>query len=333
MKQVTNFPLYNGCLDAYGSMEALAQDCRELGLDGIEAIWDHAPYTQEMPPSELVVGYHLTFWSHWLDFYLGNHEALIAEYGNEDAIRSYYHGETADDMVRQFKADLQRAIDLEAEYVVFHVSDVSIPECFTYRFAHADEEVIDAAADLVNRILEGMDASMAFLVENQWWPGLRFTDPAMTRRLLDGIAYANKGVMLDTGHLLHTNTSLRTQAQAADYILQCFEAHGDLRSCVRGLHLQQSLTGEYVESRGYALPTNMPDAYWDRYGATYNHILQIDRHQPWTDPVIAGVVEAIGPQWVNHELSAWPRQAHNEAVATQMRALGLRDAAQYSNRD
>lgn len=325
MKHVTNFPLYDGCLKPYGSMEGVVADCNELGIDGLEVIWDHMPYTEELPPAGLSIGYHLMFWSQWVDFYRGDEQALMREFGDMDLVRDYYHGDTDDDMVALYKTDLQRAIDLGSEYVVFHVSEVSLEECFTYKFVHSDEEVIDAAAELVNRLLDGTDAKMAFLLENQWWPGLRFTDPALTKRLLDQVEYGNKGIMLDTGHLLHTNTSLRTQAQAAQYVRDCYDAHVEagLGDAIRGLHLQQSLSGAYVEEAGYKIPEGFFEIenYWDRYSKTYGHILQIDRHEPWTDPAIAEVVRHIAPEWVNHELSSWPREAHKEAVATQLAAL------------
>ena len=323
MKLLTNFALYDGCLDDYGSMAGVADDCRELGLDGIEVIWDHMPYTGELPPKELAVGFHLLFWANWVDFWKGDREAMLREFGDWDTTREYYRGETRAEMVSNYRVDLQRAIDLEADYVVFHVSDVSIEECFTYRFAHDGREVVDCAVELINEILDGIDVPCAFLVENQWWPGFTFTDPALTRRLLDGIAHDDKGIMLDVGHLLHTNTKLRTQAQAAAYVREMYEAHGDCASWVRGLHLHQSLSGEYVESQGYRIPDDLVGSYWDKFSRCYAHVLQIDRHQPWTDPAIAEVVSLIGPEWVNNELSAWPRKPHFEAVRTQLGALGV----------
>lgn len=323
MKFVTNFPLYDGCLRDYGSMKTVEQDCTELGLDGLEVIWDHNPYTEELPKNEQVVGYHMMFWSHWVDFWKGNRQALLAEYGDDEGIRDYYHGDKREDMIGLYQTDLQRAIDLEAEYVVFHVSEVSLEESFTYKFAHSDEETIDAAAECINMLLDGMDAHMAFLVENQWWPGLTFTRPEMTKRLLDRIEYDNKGVMLDVGHLLHTNTKLRTLQEAARYVTDCYEAHGELASAVRGLHLHQSLSGEYVENWGYRIPDDFTGTFLEKFSRCYGHILQIDRHQPWTDPCVQNIIERIQPQWVNNELSAWPRQAHNDAVRTQMTSLGL----------
>ena len=53
--------------------------------------------------------------------------------------------------------------------------------------------------------------------------------------------------MLDTGHFLHTNLDLKTQEEGVDYLNQMLDAHGDLVSYIKGIHLQQSLTGDYVK--------------------------------------------------------------------------------------
>ena len=132
MKQVTNFPLYNGCLEEFGNMAGVVRDyCEACGLDGLEVIWDYKPYTEELPPPGRAVGYHLLFWSYWVEFWNRDEQALVGEFGSADFIEEYFHGLTREDMVRQYKVDLQRAIDLQAEYVVFHVSEVAMAECFT----------------------------------------------------------------------------------------------------------------------------------------------------------------------------------------------------------
>lgn len=322
MKQVTNFPLFNGCLKDYGGMAGVMRDyCDDIGLDGLEVIWDHRPYTDELPPIDKVVGYHLMFWSNWVDFWKQDEQALVDEFGSLDFLDEYYHGRTREDMVRQYQVDLQRAIDLQAEYVVFHVSEVAMAECFTYDFKYGDEEVIDASIELINEILRDTQFKGAFLMENQWWPGLTFTRPEMTRRLLDGVEYADKGIMLDTGHLMSTNTKLRTQQQAADYVCEMYDDHGDLGEYVRALHLHKSLSGEYVEGWGYRIPDDYTGSYWDKYSRTYKHILQIDRHEPWDDPAVGRMVRHLDPQWINHELSAWPREPHMAALRTQRDAL------------
>ena len=304
-------------------MAEISATLKELGLDGLEIIFDYKPYTEEMPPADMPLGLHLMFFSHWVDFWRGNHDALMREYGSDELVRAYYRCDEPSGIVSEFRQGLQQAKELGAEYVVFHVSDVGLEECFTYQFAHSDEEVIDASIELINRITDGMDLECAFLVENQWWPGLTFTRPEMTQRLLEGIEYENKGVMLDIGHLMSTNTSLRTQAEAAEYVHQMLDEHGELSKAVRGLHLHQSLSGEYVEANGYRVSDGYLAAkdYWEKYARCYDHVLQIDRHQPWDDPIVGSIIERINPEWINHELSAWGREAHSEAVRTQMTAL------------
>ncbi|HAM16149.1 MAG TPA: hypothetical protein DCP91_09925 [Eggerthellaceae bacterium] len=128
--------------------------------------------------------------------------------------------------------------------------------------------------------------------------------------------------MLDTGHLMSTNTKLRTQLEAADYVCRMFDDHGDLGDAVRALHLHKSLSGEYVEGAGYRVPDDCVGSYWDKYSRCYRHVTQIDRHEPWDDPAVARMVAHLNPQWINHELSAWPREPHFAAVRTQRAALG-----------
>ena len=322
MKLLTNFAVYDGCLDEYGSADALDRDCTELGLDGIEVVWGDQGEVALVPNKDLVVGYHLLFFSTWVDFWIGDEATLLDEFGTWDAVRSCYEAETRDELVARFRRDLQRAIDFEAEYVVFHVSDVRMIEGFTYKFNHTDREVCDNACELVNRVFDGVNADLALLVENQWWPGFTFCDPAMTRRLLDGIAYDNVGIMLDTGHLMSTNTSLRTQAQALRYIRDCYDAHGDLARRVRGLHLHQSLSGEYVERTLGHVPADFTGDYIQRFTSSYRHILKIDRHEPWTDSGVADLVRHIDPEWVTNELSFSSRAEHNERLRIQLAALG-----------
>lgn len=65
----------------------------------------------------------------------------------------------------------------------------------------------------------------------------------MTARLLAQVRYPKCGVMLDTGHLMHTNPALRTPDEAVDYIHRILDRYADL-SFIKGIHLHQSLTGD-----------------------------------------------------------------------------------------
>lgn len=82
----------------------------------------------------------------------------------------------------------------------------------------------------------------------------------LTNLLLESIHYQKKGLMLDTGHFLHTNHKLRTQEEALLSLNQMLDEHEayfhsartgadgeDFLAWIHGIHLQQSLTGAYVE--------------------------------------------------------------------------------------
>ena len=95
------------------------------------------------------------------------------------------------------------------------------------------------------------------------------------------------------------------------------ERHGTLSQAVRGVHLHQSLSGAYVRKHTGFLPQNLPKTPIERFCASYQHILQIDRHRPWTDPAILPVLERIAPEFLTHELQAGDRAARFQAVRTQ----------------
>lgn len=324
MKQLISLAAVQSVMAEYGGPEGLVPACRALGCDGCELIWGGEDIPAGLP-EELIYGYHLTFYPDWLDFWLGDREMLARKYGGRAVWEAFYGGPAGPDtLLELYRADLERAAAVGAPYVVFHVSDVSIEEGYTYRWLHSNETVIDASVSILNDLLSGRSWPFTLLVENQWWPGFTFTQPRETARLLEGIHHADKGIMLDTGHLMNCNTALRTQKQGARYIRSMLDRHGDLSRAVRGVHLHYSLSGRYVRAHTGALPEGLPppEESGPRFGYSYSHILKVDRHQPWTDPVVRSLVDSIGPEYLVHELSAPDRAARERAVATQRRALG-----------
>lgn len=320
MDTLMSLPMTASVLTEYGDLE---EACRSCGCDGLEVVWGG----EELPctvPQALHVGYHLTFYPDWLDFWRGDRAALTEKFGSEEVWRSFYGGpEGRETLLRLYREDLDRAVTWGARYVVFHVSDVSVEEGFTYHWRHTHEEVIDAAAEVINLLLGDRAWPFDFLVENQWWPGFTFTMPDLTRCLLDGIQYENKGIMLDTGHLMNANLELRTQEEGADWVSRMLEEHGGLGSMVRGIHLHQSLSGAYVKAHTGSLPDPWPVDYAEQFCQSYQHILSIDTHRPWTTPAVRALVERIAPEWLVHELSAANRAERDKRLEIQSRALGV----------
>ena len=323
MIQSLNFPLSQYCIRPYGSWEALGKKVKALGLDGLEVIADPDDLAADVP-LDLVAGYHLTFYPDWVDFWRQDEKALLGKFHSWEEVEKIYRGRRPEDLMAQFREDLALAQRLKAPYLVFHVSDVSLEEGYTYRWLHSDREVLDAAIDFANQLLKGVEPTFDFLVENQWWPGFTFTEPEKTEYLLKNIDYPRVGIMLDTGHLMSTNQRIRSQKQGIAYILEMIEKHGSLAERIQGLHFHQSLSGAYCRKNVGEVPPDFPEEYFTAFAVSYGHIQQIDRHRPWTEPRCAAIIHRAAPKYLTHELSSGYPGGQLGAVKRQLTTLRRR---------
>ncbi len=303
MVQSLNFPLSRYCVQAAESWDSLEKKIKALGLDGLEVIADPDDLDDRVPLN-LVTGYHMTFYPDWVDFWRHDEKALLRKFHSWEAVEKIYRGLQPEDLMTQFREDLALAQRLKAPYLVFHVSDVSLEEGYTYRWLHTDREVLDAAAEFASELLRGVEPTFDFLVENQWWPGFTFTEPEKTAWLLEHINYPRVGIMLDTGHLMSTNWRIANQKQGIAYILEMLEKHGSLAERVEGLHFHQSLSGAYCRKSVGEVPPDFPEEYFAAFAVSYGHIQRIDRHRPWTEPLCAAIIDRARPKYLTHELSS-----------------------------
>ena len=320
MIQSINFPIAMSCIKPYGDWDALEKLIKALGVDGLEGIWDPDEIDDRFPV-RLLTGCHLIFYPDWLDFYRWNEPELIRKFGSLDILGRIYPGPRPEDLVRAYHEDLARAIRYGAKYMVFHVSDVSQEECWTYKWLHDDYYVLDASIEIINEILHGVEPTFDFLVENQWWPGFTFTDPKQTEYLLSRINYPRVGIMLDTGHLMNTNPALRSQEEGAEYILKQYRAHGELGKAVLGMHFHQSLSGEYVRGHVGIYPESVPRDFFEGFSVNYFHVQHIDRHDPWTVPEAGKIVHEIAPKYLTHELIGKENCPQLTATKLQLEAI------------
>ncbi len=292
------------------------------GFDGVE-LMVYGEDERNLILPENVVGLHMSSFYCWLDFWQGNIGRCLQEFGTEETVYACYGGETRQALIDRFRADLANAQRYGAEYMVYHIADSNSLETLTGQYAHSDEEVIDAACELINTALNGVTDGPLLLLENLWEPGLTFTHPAMTARLLNGIRYPNKGIMLDTGHLLHTDLSLRTQKAGVEYIHRRLDEHGELCRWIRGIHLNQSLTGAYMR-RVRANPPELAEDYNAKMGQLFEYVFQADQHKPFVAPGVLGLIERIAPEYLTFEFISNDLNQHKSMLSRQFRALGWR---------
>ena len=320
MKRTFNLTTYSEDLDRYRDREDLLSALD--GFDGLE-LMHCGEDSRGVIPREKIVGVHLCFFPYWYDLYTGDLAACVRNLGSLEAVRACYGGNTPEDLVAAYRQDIDRAKAEGAEYVVFHVSDCADKELFTLRYTHTSREVTAAAVDLLNRLFPESDGDLILLLENLWHPGLTLTEPEVTRQLLSEVRYRNKGILLDTGHLMHTDLSLRTQEEALAYLRRCIEVQGEeVRRAIRGIHLHQSLTGEYM-ARVAADPPSLSDDPEKRMEQVYTHAFACDQHKPFTCPGVRAFIDWIDPEYLTFEFISRSRAEQEAMLREQLNALNM----------
>ena len=298
MKFLMNFTTSPDDVKRYSSAGDLREYYQKYGLNGLEVMplsyqEDHIWREPELCPviePDMVTGVHACCISDWM----GLDRAFLLEH---------------------YRKDLDYAQAMRAEYVVFHVTQVTDEEVYTYQMKHTDEEVIDAACDFINELLKKEDYSFWFLMENLWWPGLTFRSPACTRRLLDGIHYEKKGLVLDTGHFMHTDLELVSQEEALFSLNRMLDIHEEVLRYIKGVHIHQSLTGPYVKN--WLKEDNIiPEDQEECFCRLYEHIFAIDRHEPFTACGIKEFIQRISPLYVTLEYITRGREEHASYLET-----------------
>lgn len=288
------------------------------GLDGIEFMCC-APWDKAMFPTAYIHGMHLWFWPDWLDFWRDRKADLRRDFGTEDNISRVF-GVSRAEWLEKWRSNIRQAVQCGAEYVVFHVANARASEMYGRHFVHSADEVIACTIELSNAIMQELPEDMLLLYENLWWPGLTFVEPELAARLLQGTRHKHTGFMLDTGHLMNTNTHLQDEEQGVAYILQVIEQLGSLAGKIYGLHLHQSLSGCFVRQMLTAKVDTPLSAK-----QVMDYVLRVDQHQPWHIPAVRRVMDRIQPAYLVHEFvpSSW--EDWNKKVSIQRQALLYKD--------
>ena len=298
---------------------ALSSFLASEGLDGIELL-PCGPWNPALHPAELVRGVHLRYWPSWAVFFLGDEAVLRREFPRPEDVRAYYGADRPEEWLSLLRDHIREAVEPKPEYLVFHVADAPSYGLYSRQFPYDDAKVADTAVSLLNEVTDALPEDCWLLLENLWWPGLTLTDPEIAERLLLGLRHRRTGFMLDVGHLMHTELSLSDEEEAADYVVDVYRRLGSLGEAVKGLHLHQSLTGDFVrrmmrEHAGESGPLS-PEACMD-------YVLTMDAHLPFRSMAARRIVEEVRPDYLVHEFMPVSREDWEGKIRTQRRALGF----------
>lgn len=318
MKRIMNITTCGEDLLRYRDNADLRAFLRSFDLDGLEVL-QAGDDLHGILTAEDTVGVHLRYFAAWMDLWTGNEERLLEEFGSRDVWQGVYGGDGREALIRAFRENIRFANTLRPEYLVFHVSECTMAESMRRRYHYSDEQVIDAAIELVNSICDEIEGEPWLLFENLWYPGLTMLRPEMTERLLQGVRYPKCGIMLDIGHLMHTNTALRSADEAVDYFHTVLDRLGDLSS-IKGVHLHQSLSGAYAEELMQTWQP-APGPYHEQMWSIMGHIFTIDTHRPFTSPRIREVLDRLPLAYLVLEQITADRAEHEQLLAQQTEVL------------
>lgn len=324
MKRLVNTSNWDGDLDRFGKdSTAVDKFLSKFKMDGIEFI-QCGDIDFGRIDRKNIVGLHLPYYAMCMDLFNNDINGMAKTFGSLEISREFYNGDR-EDVVRQYKNQLKLAKELNAEYVVFHVSHVLIEDCYNYKYDYNDEQVIDATIKFINDVLDGEQYDFYFLLENLWWPGLTLLNDELTKKLIDKVNYGKKGLMLDTGHLINTSTDVTNENQAIEYIVNTLTKMGPLCKYIKGVHLNLSLSSEYVKnSTLHLVKMDEPhsyDEYIKQFSDVYEHIFNIDHHKPFTNKDIKNIFKYINPEFLVYEFIAKDRETLEQYINIQNESL------------
>ncbi|MDD4836037.1 MAG: hypothetical protein PHU72_02870 [Dethiosulfovibrio sp.] len=318
MKELANISVYPFDIEPFGGWENVVKFHRSLGLDGLEVLTAFDG-TNGAPP-EAVTAVHFPFSMDWMVPWLGGN--LEGSFSREEVL-FFYGGSCPDDLIENLRGYIRDAATLEPAYGVFHVTNSSVEEVLTGHPANGSKLVLEEAAKMLNEavsVFPGGEPPVRMFFENSWWEGLTFTDSEETSSFASSLSFSNWAFLLDTGHLLNTTTSCRSEEDGMDYI---FDVVGrlptEVRRRIEGIHLNLSLSGEAREAQGW--PGYAPGDFQANLTRAWERLSMTDQHRPFTTPHCSRLLDLLEPDYVTHEFIFDSVEDRRSKIATQRGAL------------
>ena len=300
------------------SNEELEKDMQcfseKYGFDGFELIKFFDGDNSSL--KEYIKGYHMRFFPSWMELYLEDFNSLYDELKDKKYFKSLCGGHSKKELIEYYKKELERAKELEVEYVVFHACNVKVTEAMTYDFKYSDKEVLNAVISIINEIFEDGEYDFKLLFENLWWSGLKLTNKEEIEYLLNGVKYKNVGFILDTGHMINNNRDIKNSKEGIEYIKKNLENIGEYKNLIYGMHLNYSLSGEYVNR---AIKENKEKnlSIAEIMNNVYQHVGSIDYHDPFEDKEIIHIIKSLPIEYLVFELIGDTREELEDKIQRQ----------------
>lgn len=289
----------------------------ENKLDGIELLL-HGNHNTDGIPSGLVKGLHLSYFPTWLEFY-NDDESYLIDYPTESELIRTFGGVDKKAIIDKYKEEYKIAKELDASYMVFHVSHVTLKDAFSFSYNYSNKDVIEAVIDVVNQVFTE-ESGVTLLFENLWWPGLTLLSKEELDYLMENVNYENCGIMLDLSHLLATNKNIGNIKTGTNYIIKCIEDLGDSKKHIKGLHINSTLSGEYLDIKHedkYLKYKSEKDDF-KKFEIIHKHISSIDSHKPYSCYSLNKIIKLVDPKYKVIEVIGKDKDTWESYVISQL---------------
>ncbi|MCL2032806.1 MAG: sugar phosphate isomerase/epimerase [Methanomassiliicoccaceae archaeon] len=273
---------------------------KDIGCDGVElfTLFEKVPQIyRKISPSV-----HLPFAIDWYSGWTGT--ADLGEF-TEENVRPVMYGRDRDEIVKNLKAAIEHAADIEPAYGVLHAGNTNLDEVMLRKQTGDSREILRAFCEMVNQVVsrfKGGEPPFKLAFENLWWPGLRLRDPWEYRLISSRLEFDNWGFCLDTGHLMNTLPDAYDEPTCVERLLEIFDGYpDDMKERIGTMHLHLSTSAEYRNTFEEAIrPPGETMA--DTISRSYPHIAKIDQHKPFSTDGCRLLVDALSPDFVTHEM-------------------------------
>ncbi|MDE5422782.1 hypothetical protein L3073_11235 [Ancylomarina sp. DW003] len=311
-----------------GGWKGLKKYIEQSDTDGLELLIGYEAASEEIP-KELVKSIHLPFWITWLDVWRKGERGLKTYFPpmSDECIQFCCGGSNQIDMIATQKKLWELAATYNPKQAVMHAAHVELEHAFTRKFTYTNSEVLNSFAEFLNRTAQEFsdgEPPCVIGVENLWWPGLNFSDSALTDDFAGSLNFDRWNLVLDTGHLMNTNPKLRCEDEAVDFVLEKLsQLSGDVRKRIQSMHLNLSLSGEYqLEQMRKGLPSGWENfTHTEKYNLARNHVLKIDQHLPFQTERVKEIVKFVQPHTVVHEFITPTMAEYGDHLKQQMELL------------
>jgi len=302
--------------------QRLEEFVHSQGFDGIE-LYPVEGLCDEDIPKGLVKGVHLRFFVLIKEIWEEDLAGLEKIFGDLENAWNFYGGQGKATLLETYVEQMNLASTLGCSYVVFHPAHVCIDRVFDWKMDLHWKDTLKISCQIMDQAVMKSQFEGYVLFENLWWPG-SFTlgGHGQFGFILSNMAYKRCGIVLDTGHMLLDGGGFENEEEAISYLEERLRSPFFPIKDVVALHLTCTLSGSYAKKTKKSGQRPRGRDFWERFQDARRHVMQLDRHDPFTLPATDGLIRLTRPRYVVFEFSYKDIESWKEKIKRQKKALG-----------